>query len=157
MLFSSCKMFIIHYIPIALLENIWIKGQRAISMFNLFLNEWVSKLGNIMKKGIYYNNFYTIIFLKHSFTKWRGRRRGRNWRSIRLEGNSSIIWLLIWLLKNHGVLKDRGRENPYRRANCKPWKGQCSDMRCTNISPRGKGSRIPPRGNPWLVDSIFSP
>ena len=84
-----------------------------------------------------------LVFSLTSFTKWRGRRRGRNKRSRRLGGNSSIIWLLIWLLKNHDVLNDRGWENLYWQANCKPWKGQCSHMRCTNISPRGKGVDFP--------------
>ena len=50
------------------------------------------------------------VFSITSFTKRRGGRRGRNKWSRRWGSNSSIISLLIWLLRNYGVLNDRGRE-----------------------------------------------
>ena len=53
-----------------------------------------------------------LLLLSHlvtsitTFTKWRGRRGGRNkWRRRR-RVNSSINWLM----KNHGILNDRGWE-----------------------------------------------
>ena len=87
-----------------------------------------------------------LVFSVTNFTKRRRRRRGRNKRSGRWGRNFSIIWLLIWLLRIYGVLNDRGREKPYWQANCESWKGQCSHVWSTNISPRVERTRIPPKG-----------
>ena len=87
-----------------------------------------------------------LVFSVTSFTKRRGRRGRRNKWSRRWRGNFSIIWLLIRLLRNCGVLNDRGREKPYWQADCASWKGQCSHLWRTNITSRGERTRIPFKG-----------
>ena len=97
-----------------------------------------------------------LVFSLTIFTKRRGRRRGRDKRSRRLGGNSSIIQFLIQLFRNLGASNDRGQENPYQQANCRTWKGQCGHMRCTNISPRGERTRISSKGKS-LVGGLHFP
>ena len=95
-----------------------------------------------------------LVFSVTSFTKRRGRSRGRNKQSRRW--GSNFIWLLIRLSRNCSVLNDRGREKPYWQANCESWKGQCAMCGELTSPQEEKGLGFPPRGNPWLVDSISS-
>ena len=95
-----------------------------------------------------------LVTSTNTFTRWRGRRGGRNSGGRRHKVNFRVNWRLIFsswrctrLRRNHSILNQGGWKQPYWQANGKSQKGQCSHIWSTNISKWRKRTRIPIKRN----------